>query len=211
MADMAAGSDPEPPAAVRHQLILERVSAWAAGGVDLIQIRERDLEAAELLALVSACVDAAHRTDALIVVNERADVALAAGAHGTHLRADSLPAGRLRQVVPAGFLLGRSVHGAVDVSDELRDLDYLVAGPVFASRSKSPGHATLGVAGLRDIAARAPVVLGIGGISIANVASVARAGAAGLAAIDLFGGITDAATSRDLVSRLRQVWREATG
>ena len=81
-------------------------------GVDVIQIRERDLEADALARLVSAVLTIATGSRTRVVVNDRVDVALACGAHGVHLRADSFEAGAARRLVPAGFLIGRSVHTA---------------------------------------------------------------------------------------------------
>jgi thiamine-phosphate pyrophosphorylase len=95
-----------------EDLLVDRVAAAARAGVHLVQVRERDLEGAALMQLVERCVVAVRSTFARVIVNDRLDVALAAGAHGVHLRSDSMPAGRVRAVVPRGFLIGRSVHAA---------------------------------------------------------------------------------------------------
>src|SRR5215475_11409968 len=79
-------------------------------GVDLVQVRERDLEAANLAALVAECLAIAKGTRTRVVVNDRIDVALACGAHGVHLRGDSIPIHAARTLAPTGFLIGRSVH-----------------------------------------------------------------------------------------------------
>jgi thiamine-phosphate pyrophosphorylase len=155
-------------------------------GVDLIQVRERDLEAAGLLALVSELLAIARGTTTRIVVNDRLDVALAAGADGVHLRADSMPVAAARRLAPAAFLVGCSVHSAAEAV-AAAGADYLVAGTVFPSPSKPAVQRLLGVDGLRAIvsAASAPV-LAIGGITAARLDAVAAAGAAGVAAIGLF-------------------------
>jgi thiamine-phosphate pyrophosphorylase len=157
-------------------------------GVDVIQIRERDLEAGALARLVRAIVRVARAGGGTrVVVNDRLDVALACGADGVHLRGASMPAGRVRAAAPPGFLVGRSVHTA----DEARDagpVDYLIAGTVFRTASK-PGRAPLlGVDGLAAIvrAARSVPVLAIGGVTVDSVAAIASAGAAGVAGIGLF-------------------------
>jgi thiamine-phosphate pyrophosphorylase len=162
--------------------------AAASAGIDLVQIRERDLEAAPLTALVRAVLAAVHGSGTRVVVNDRLDVAVAAGAHGVHLRADSFPVGAARQVGPPGFLVGRSVH-SVDEALAASDADYLVAGTVFPTASKPGQPMHLGVEGLGRIAAatRTPV-LAIGGVTLDTAAAITRAGAAGIAAIGLFAG-----------------------
>jgi thiamine-phosphate pyrophosphorylase len=168
--------------------LIARVADAARGGVNLIQIRERDLDGGPLLTLVERCLEAVRSTRTRIVVNDRLDVALAAVAHGVHLRGDSMPAARVRAVTPPGFLVGRSVHGV----DEARQataaggLDYLVFGPVFPTASK-PGHPGVGVQALTTVVRATPVpVLAIGGITPDTMTQVLDAGAAGVAGIGLF-------------------------
>jgi thiamine-phosphate pyrophosphorylase len=169
--------------------LLKLVEAAAHAGIDLIQIRERDLEARALLKLAEQCVAAARATPAKIVVNDRLDVALAAGADGVHLRSDSFNAPDVRRVVPLGFLAGRSVHGAGEAGEIARrgGIDYLIYGTVFSSASKPEGHALTDLDELRRACAAAPVpVLAIGGIDVDRAEAVAKAGAAGVAGIGLF-------------------------
>lgn len=155
-------------------------------GVDLIQVRERDLEAAALADSVSELVAATRGSTTRIVVNDRIDVALACGAGGVHLRADSIPIEAARRLAPAGFLVGRSVHTAREAADASA-ADYLVAGTVFRSPSKDLSQRLLGIDGLRAIVAATTVpVLAIGGISPENVDAVAATSVAGVAAIGMF-------------------------
>lgn len=168
--------------------LLERVEAAARDGVDLIQVRERDLEGRALTHLVARCVQAVRGTRARVVVNDRLDVALAAGAHGVHLRSDSVPAARVRTLAPPPFLVGRSVHGVDETvrATEQGGLDYLICGTVFETASK-PDQVPNGVAHLGSVAAATHLpVLGVGGITAARVAEVVQTGAAGIAAIGLF-------------------------
>lgn len=173
--------------------LVVRIRAWAAAGVDLIQIRERDLEGRDLVDLVSAAVGAVRGTRTRVLVNERADVALAAGAHGVHLRSGSLPARQVRAFVPQGFLIGRSVHGADEARRVERDggLDYLLFGTVFESGSK-PGRRPAGLSALGDVAraGRLPV-LAVGGVSVERARGIGASGAAGMAAIGLFSDGTE--------------------
>ena len=157
-----------------------------AAGVDLIHLRERDLEAGALASLVTQLLAITAGSSTRLVVSDRVDIALACGADGVHLRGDSIPAAAARRLAPDGFLVGRSVHSRSEAL-AAADADYLIAGTVFASPSK-PGLVTLlGTNGLRAItrAVERPV-LAIGGITAGNVREVADAGAAGFAAIGLF-------------------------
>ena len=168
--------------------LVERVAAAARAGVHLIQVRERDLEGGDLLRLVRRCAQAVAGTRTRLIVNDRIDVAISGGAHGVHLRADSMSPRRARALAPRGFLVGRSVHG----TDEARfvggsgAVDYLIFGHVFDSQSK-PGQGPVGVRALEAaVTATTTPVLAVGGITAARAAAVAQTGAAGIAAIGLF-------------------------
>ena len=160
---------------------------WAiTSAVGLIQVRERDLEAADLATLVSDLVRLSRGSGTRVVVNDRVDVALACGADGVHLRHDSVRAEAVRTITPAGFLVGRSVHGLADAK-EAGPVDYLIAGTVFPTSSKPPATAPLGLDGLAEIVQAVAVpVLAIGGITRERLDEVAAIGAAGVAGIGLF-------------------------
>ena len=165
----------------------EQAEAAARAGIDLIQVRERDLDARPLAAIVARILNAVHGSSTRVVVNDRLDVALACGAHGVHLRSDSLPADAARTISPAGFLIGRSVHGVEEARSASSGADYLIAGPVFPTSSKLEGTSWLGTEGLRAIAQSVSVpVLAIGGITVERLDEVAVSGATGIAAIGLF-------------------------
>ena len=167
---------------------LEQARSAADAGVDLIQLRERDLEARDLATLAADLVRLTRSTPTRIVVNDRLDVALAAGADGVHLRSDSMPAAAVRRIAPPGFLIGRSVH-SVDEARRAADVDYLLAGTVFDTVSKSGPHRVLGLDGLRAIvAAVSQPVLAIGGVGLQQLGEIADTRAAGVAAIGLFLG-----------------------
>jgi thiamine-phosphate pyrophosphorylase len=197
LAGSAAGADDR---------LIDLVREAAASGVDLIQVREPDLEAAALAALVERCLRAADGSPARIVVNDRVDVAIATGAAGVHLPAGSMPADRVRAIVPASFLIGRSVHEPREAAAVVAAgaIDYLVFGTVFESASK-PGRAPAGVDRLREAVASAGAVpvLGIGGVTTHNAALVASAGAAGLAAIGAFLPAGTRGPMREVVAHLR--------
>jgi thiamine-phosphate diphosphorylase len=179
-------------------------------GIDLIHVRERDMEAGALAALVAALLAITKDTSTRLVVNDRLDVALACGAAGVQLRGDSIPVAAARRLAPSGFLIGRSVHG-VSEAIAAADADYLVAGTVFPSASKAAGTPLLGVEGLRAIvrAVKRPV-LAIGGVSQARIGEVADAGAAGFAAIGLFLPVhRDVEGKGDRLAELRQIVKGA--
>jgi thiamine-phosphate diphosphorylase len=168
--------------------LVQRVTAAAKAGVHLVQVRERDMEARDLSRLVARCVTAVHGTRTRILVNDRLDVALTAGAHGVHLRGDSMPASRARALAPIGFLIGRSVHTVAEAVMAHADggLDYLLFGAVFATPSK-PGHRPAGVTALADVVRALPLpVLAVGGVTSETAPQLAGTGCAGYAAIGWF-------------------------
>ena len=145
------------------------------------------MQATELAALVSQVVELARGTRTSVVINDRLDVAMACGAAGVHLRADSIPAESVRLMAPRGFVIGRSVHSVVEAVAVAAMVDYLIAGTVWPSESKSADNAILGTDALTEIAAGVRVpVLAIGGVTLKRLAEVARTGATGMAAIGLF-------------------------
>jgi thiamine-phosphate diphosphorylase len=157
-----------------------------AAGVDLVQVRERDLGPDVLTGLVSRLVLRARSTPTLIAVNERADVAIAEGADGVHLRADGPPIDRVRTLRAAPWMVGRSVHPG-DALAAHRHADYLLFGTVFGGGSKPAAAPIAGLGARHDAAAATTVpVLAIGGITPERARACVAAGAAGVAAISLY-------------------------
>ena len=163
-----------------------QVFAAASAGIDLVQVRESDLDAATLARLVGAVIADTRHTATKILVNDRLDVALAAGAAGVHLKERSFSVADARTLAPPGFLIGRSVHDPTTAA-AAGNADYLVAGTVLPTVSK-PSGSCLGWAGLSEVvkAAAGRPVLAIGGIDLPSIPFVAVSGAAGLAAIGAF-------------------------
>ena len=159
------------------------------------------MEGGALSRLVVRCVEATTGTRTRVLVNDRLDVALTAGAHGVHLRGDSMPAHRARTLAPPGFLIGRSVHTVEEAVRVTADagLDYVLVGAVFATASK-PGYAAVGVRVLADVAAATTVpVLAVGGITADTVRQLGDTGSAGFAAIGFFAN-EDGERLREAVS-----------
>lgn len=164
--------------------LLQCIARNIAQGVEYIQIREKDLPTRELAALVrSALVIRANRPTK-ILVNTRADIAIACGADGVHLPSDT-PI--LNYRIP-GFLTGVSCHTIEDLIEaQTAHASFAVFGPVFSPRSKSHTGSTTGLAQLRQAAKAVCIpVFALGGITLENAPSCIEAGAAGIAAITLF-------------------------
>jgi len=192
--------------------LVEFTRAAAHAGVDLIQLRERDLSSREQQTLATRCLEGARGTGCRILVNDRVDVSIAAEADGVHLRGDSVEGEVVRALAGDHFLIGRSVHGAVEAADVAASgaLDYLVFGTVFRTESKPKGATR---SGLEELSRAAEAVslplLAIGGVTIENAGSVIKAGAAGIAAIGLFIPPSGADLRSHLdrvVQRLRQLF-----
>lgn len=198
-----------PPDAPAVGLALEtRIVEAARAGVTLIQVREPDLLAGRLFELVTHVVSAVHASGALLVVNDRLDVALSAGADGVHLRESSMPAEAVRRLAPDA-LVGRSIH-RTPAGDEEAVLDYLVFGTVFPTASKPASARTAGSEGLQSaVAASKRPVLAIGGVCLANVAAIARTGCAGVAAVDLFQAADDFTQLHEIVVQVRRAFDTA--
>jgi thiamine-phosphate pyrophosphorylase len=169
-----------------HRCLLRQIEYAVDAAIDAVQIRERDLPARDLASLVVEAITITRGTGTRLIVNDRLDVALACGADGVHLRADSVAPAEARAVAPAGFIIGRSVHSASEVARLGAGADYLIAGTIWATPSK-PLWPHIGVNGLGGIVrvARIPV-LAIGGVDAVRVRELKAAGAAGAAAIGIF-------------------------
>jgi thiamine-phosphate pyrophosphorylase len=165
--------------------LLRYVEAALRNGVDLLQVREKDLSARELLALVERIVELAKPFTTQILVNTRADIAIAAGAHGVHLPAASLSPRILRRIAPSGFRIGVSTHTLAEIQTaQSESADFVVYGPIFPTASKS---GCLGLDALRQAVRLSTIpILALGGITAANAQSCLDAGAAGIAGISLF-------------------------
>jgi len=153
-------------------------------GADWVQVRDKDLEARDLLALVRRAMD----TNLKIIVNTRMDVALAAGAAGLHLPANSIPPSRWRAIAPPEFLIGVSCHTVEEVRiAETEGADYVFFSPVFPPLSKTSSLAPHGLEGLEKASRSVKIpVLALGGITHQNAGACLEAGAAGIAGISIF-------------------------
>jgi len=197
------------PATDWPDLLRAQIVGAIAGGADLVQVRERDLDAATLTAFLRELFETEPQVRPRVLVNDRADVALAVGAAGVHLPEHSLTVGDVRRLAPADtWVVGRSIHSAAGAAGQSQ-ASYLLAGTVGVSPSKPDDWPRLGWDGLRQVveaAAGVPVVA-IGGMSGVDAGAVLSAGAQGLAAIGAFlpdssGDVTESVQERVSVARL---------
>jgi thiamine-phosphate pyrophosphorylase len=180
--------------------IVRTAAAAVADGVNMIQIREKALPARLVFDLASAVVDTLGGSDALVIVNERADIATASGADGVHLPESSLSPAVVRKVFGNHLVIGVSTHSyAVAKSAVDAHADYLFFGPVFETPGKGE---PAGLTVLEEVChgLEGFPVIALGGIDGENFGSVLNAGAAGIAAIRT---LNDAASRRQMLTALR--------
>jgi thiamine-phosphate pyrophosphorylase len=195
--------------------LLQKIAELARVGVDWVQIREKDLSARQLTALMqetARCLPAQPGKDpgtTRILINNRVDVALTQGAAGVHLGENCLAIDEVKQLVESrvstrDFLLGVSCHSLEGAkSAAAGGADYIFFGPVFATPSKATFGEPQGVKRLAEVCRSVPIhVLAIGGITLENAATCFTAGAAGIAAIRLFQDAPDPAAT---VEALRKI------
>jgi thiamine-phosphate pyrophosphorylase len=187
--------------------LAEFLDAVLGAGVDIVQLREKGLEAKEELGLLEVFADACRRHGRLLAVNDRADVALAAGADVLHLGQDDLPVPAARRILGPGPLIGRSSHSPAqaDAAAAEPGTDYFCAGPVWVTPTK-PGRPAAGLELLTHVARGAPgrPWFAIGGIDLARLGDVLAAGAARVVVVRAITEAGDpAAAARAFASRLR--------
>jgi thiamine-phosphate pyrophosphorylase len=183
--------------------LAEFADAVLGAGVDLIQLRDKQAEAGPLLEASAVLRAAAERHDALFAVNDRADIALAAGADVLHLGQDDLPIDWARRILGDDVLLGRSTHDLAQATQAAAEpWDYLVAGPVWATATK-PGRPATGTALLQSVAALDPPRpwFAIGGITPANLDQVIATGATRVVVVRAITEAPDPATATRALRR----------
>jgi thiamine-phosphate pyrophosphorylase len=172
-----------------------RVEAALGGlppGVAAVQLREKGLGGGALLELARALLPAVERAGQRLLVNDRLDVALAAGAHGVHLPSAGVPPGEARRLLGPEAWIGVSCHGAEDVRRaRAGGADFATFGPLYDTPSKRAYGAPVGLARLGEAAALGLPLVGLGGVDAARAPAVRAAGASGVAAIRAWLGADD--------------------
>ena len=191
----AAGQD---PAAV--------ADACLAGGARILQLRDKTGSSAAFLALADRLAQRARAFDALLVVNDRADIARLSGASGVHVGQDDLDVADVRRIVGPAAVVGISTHDEVQIDAALEtDATYVAVGPIFGTATKDTGYSARGLDLIRYAANRGKPIVAIGGITLDRVQSVLEVGAAGLAVIsDLLTTGDPEARTRDFLARLNR-------
>jgi len=182
------------PSGAEFARLLALIAAGVAAGVTLIQVREKSLRPRLLYELIAQAVAITKDSATRLLVNDHADIALAAGADGVHLTTRSLDPLVVRRIAPRDFLIGVSTHTLSEAQTaSASDADFAVFGPVFDTSAKyvdaaPPPPPPPGLDGLREAAhALAPFpLLALGGVTRENIRPVIQAGAQGIAAIRLF-------------------------
>jgi len=179
------------------------LEAILAAGVDVIQLRDKDAEAGDLLRHAAVFRAAADRHDAVFVVDDRPDVALAAGADGVHLGQHDLPAAVARGILGPDAIIGLSCHAAGDYERVPPEVDYVTAGPVHATPTK-PGRPGVGLELVRHAAGHVELPwFAIGGIDGTNLRGIVDAGATRVAVVRAVTEAADPARAvRDLLTEL---------
>jgi thiamine-phosphate pyrophosphorylase len=160
----------------------------AQAGCQFIQIREKDFATRELSEFTRTVISIVRPYGTKILINDRLDIALATGADGVHLRANSLPVAEVRRCVAADFLVAASTHSLAEAQTAASEgADFIVCGPVYDTPSKRAYGAPLGITSFAEICRTINIpVFALGGIKLENFHTTLASGAAGIAAIGLF-------------------------
>jgi len=185
------------------------VEACLGAGLRAVQLREKDLAAGDLLRLAGELRGLTARHGARLLINDRVDVALAAGADGVHLPGSGLPPAAARALIGPDRLIGLSTHSPDEAEGAAAaGADFVVFGPVHDTPSKRAYGRPPGLAGLAAACRRSPVpVLAIGGVTAARVPELRDAGAAGVAVIRALLEADDpAAAAKELLAACERAW-----
>jgi thiamine-phosphate pyrophosphorylase len=165
----------------RRSTLVDRVAAAVRGGATSVQVRLKTATPRQVVEITRSII---NRVDVPVIVNDRADIALAAGAAGVHVGEADLPAAAIRRFAPTGFIIGASLGSDAEVANA-KDADYVGIGPVYGSETKTDAGDAIGVEGFKRLAALVehPAVA-VGGITPDRALQITVNGAAGVAVIN---------------------------
>ena len=196
------------PARIRAGLLADLVPELVAAGVDIIQLREKEAEAGDVVRSATPLLGVCRESGVPLIINDRPDIALAVGADGVHLGQNDLSAGLARHILGAGAIVGRSTHAPAEIDAELGSpdrLDYIAVGPVNETPTK-PGRPGTGLELVDYAAAKADIPWFVtGGM---NVDTLPRAMEAGARRIVVVRAITEAADPPGAAAALRSLLDE---
>ena len=178
--------------------------AFLAGGARILQLRDKTGSSGAFLSLADRLVQRASACDAVVVVNDRADIARLSEASGVHVGQDDLDVADVRRIVGSSAVVGISTHDELQIDAALEtDATYVAVGPIFGTVTKDTGYTARGLDLIRYATGRGKPIVAIGGIALDCVEAVVEAGAAGIAVIsDLLTTGDPEARTRDFIARI---------
>ncbi len=183
-----------------RQTLVDRVAAAVRGGATSVQVRLKTAAPRQVVEITKSII---ARVDVPVIVNDRADIALAAGAAGVHVGEADLPVAAIRRFAPSGFLIGASLGSDAELLNA-KDADYVGIGPVFGSGSKSDAGTAIGVDGFKKLAAlvQHPAVA-VGGITADRALQITVNGAIGVAVINaIFNADDPESATREIAAAI---------
>jgi thiamine-phosphate pyrophosphorylase len=184
----------------QRSTLVDRVAAAVRGGATSVQVRLKRATPREVVEITKAIVSKVHVP---VIVNDRADIALASGAAGVHVGEADLPVTAIRRFAPAGFIIGASLGGEAELANA-KEADYVGIGPLFATDTKGDAGKAIGIDGFRKFASLAgrPAVA-VGGLTADRAAQVMAAGGAGVAVINaIFKGDDPETAARSIAAAI---------
>jgi thiamine-phosphate diphosphorylase len=158
--------------------------AFLAGGARMLQLREKERSSSEFLHLADILAQRAKTAAALLIINDRADIARLSGAAGVHVGQDDLSVADVRRLLAEPAIVGLSTHDDRQIKDAIEQQPtYIAVGPIFGTSTKDTGYSARGLELVRSAAGRGRPVVAIGGLTLDNMLDVVRAGASGIAVI----------------------------
>lgn len=184
----------------QRSTLVDRVAAAVRGGATSVQVRLKGATPREVVEITKTII---ARVPVPVIVNDRADIALAAGAAGVHVGEADLPVTAIRRFAPATFIIGASLGGEAELANA-KGADYVGIGPLFATETKGDAGKAIGIEGFRKLAALAGLpAVAVGGLSADRVAQVIAAGGAGVAVVTaIFRGDDPESAARSIASAI---------